>query len=163
SSYPLDFAKLEYRKLVFFVLGPDAHDISEVRRAELRLKRLPLPESSLIGVLGSAGLVLAFLRRRSNALTVFAAISAIGSSLLFYVVSRYRVTALFIWCLGAGALFALFWEARRRGKELAVGALVVALPATLALYSPFVSDVSRNRFRREAASRAYEELDGFRS
>lgn len=149
---PGTFLALVGRKLALFLVGPDGHDIVEVRRAETRLAGLPLLDAQLLGLLGLAGLVAALVRRERVELLVGYLVASTALVAGFYVVSRYRLGALPAWALLAGALAVAAFEARRAPRRL--GALAGVLVASLALpwLFPFVRDAEQLRSRTEAVS-----------
>lgn len=149
--HPVAYASLLARKLAFFTFGPDAHDLGEVRRAELELRRLPLLGFRELGLLGVAGLAVALWRRRGSLLLTYLSCTALVA-LLFYVVTRFRLAALPAFCVLGGALGAALVEGfgRRRAWVPAGGGLLLA--GALFLGASGVADLARLIARGAEAS-----------
>ncbi len=160
---PLTFAGLLIRKLEFFVFGPDAHDLVDVRLAATRLDRMPLVSTQWLGLLGVVALGLLLAARRPAGLLGLYLSSTIALALGFYVVSRYRVATVPVWCALIGGLGGAALEAARSPRRLAIGGAVVAAAALVAWTSSTVADATRMLERGAAAGELSDALRQDRS
>jgi tetratricopeptide (TPR) repeat protein len=150
---PTAFASNLYRKLCFFVFGPDGHDVSDARLAATRLERLPLIRTQWLGLLGSVGLLLLLVdRKRGLALIGFYVATTMLLALTFYVVSRYRLATLPLWCVLTAGLAASVPESIRRYRRLGVGMLTLGGAALWATGSSAVAHAQRMLERGGVAS-----------
>lgn len=165
---PLDFARLQLRKLGLYFSGyewPDAVDY-EWTKSRSPVLALPLVEFTAVALLAAAGALLLVLGRRHRALAALAPVFAFElgwllSTVAFFLFSRYRLPALpGLLILAAVPLVAIGRElaAGRRGRALAGGALVVAAASLphAAGYRPRVDLVEFNlgRLAEEAGDPA---------
>ncbi len=162
-AHPVAFASAWARKLTFFLFGPDAHDLTEVRAADRALRPLPLLWLSQLAMLGLAGAALALARRRPWALPVLFIASPAVMAVGFYVVSRFRLAAVPAWCLFAGFFLASALEvfrARRKAVAWAVcGGAAFALPWLL----PGVKDAARFMARGADSTALLPQMEAARS
>lgn len=150
--HPGAFAGQLFRKLQFFLFGPDAHDVADTRRAEVRLQGLPLFSARLFAALGFAGLLwLAWARRLSWLLLAYWANFALVA-VAFQVTSRYRhPTVVLASVLGAVLVAELVRKVwLRRGAFFP--AMLLGLVAVLALTNGTVRNGSRMLERAQALS-----------
>jgi tetratricopeptide (TPR) repeat protein len=118
-------------KLIVFLAGPDAHDIAELRRAELALPIPPLVSFRFATAAGLAGLSACVLRRRRIAVLGPYLLAIVAVSLIFCVTSRYALMVLPVWCVLAGAFCAGTLKAMRRPRELIPFALALLVPLAI--------------------------------
>ncbi|HSP79220.1 MAG TPA: glycosyltransferase family 39 protein, partial [Myxococcaceae bacterium] len=152
---PWAYARLLGRKLLFLLVGPEGYDLVEVRRAAEQAEGWPLPTAPMLGLLGTLGLAVVLLRRRAEPWTLLAFVSLAAVSLLFYVVSRYRLTTVPVWCVWAGFLVSSMGEALREHRaRLALGV------ATLGVALLFLGSTAVRRSERSLARTAAASVEG---
>ncbi|MBI3180836.1 MAG: hypothetical protein HYZ28_01695 [Myxococcales bacterium] len=156
--HPGAHARLLMRKAAFFLYGPEAHDIAELRRAESALGRLPLLRLDHLGLLALGGLALALIRRRPVGLPALFLLCALATGVAFYVVSRFRLAALPASCALAGWLVADLIVSLRQPARLLRWA-PAGLIAVLASFVPgAVGDAARFLARTSQTSELMQPL-----
>jgi tetratricopeptide (TPR) repeat protein len=146
---PGAFAALWGRKLLFFLAGPDAHDIADAAHAQERLGgMLSLRAAALLGI---GGLVMDWLTRRKGWLLALYAAAFALSAVVFYTTTRYSIAVLPIWCVLGGRLVSAAMEIRERGALLRLS-LAMALVALLASAGPVREGEVVLRRGREASA-----------
>jgi tetratricopeptide (TPR) repeat protein len=152
---PWAYARLLGRKLLFLLVGPEGYDLVEVRRAAEKAEGWPLLPAPVLGMLGTLGLAVALLRRRAEPWTLLAFLSLAAVSLLFYVVSRYRLTTVPVWCVWAGFLVSSMGAALREARaRVALGV------ATLGVALLFLGSAAVRRSERSLARTAEASVAG---
>lgn len=130
---PLAFAGLWGRKLAYLFVGPDGHDLTQVRRAEVRWSGRPWLPTSILAVLGIAGLFAGLWRRSRIWPALILLVLGMAIGVVFSVLARYRLPVVCSFCLTGGLFTALVAEVPRR----MVPAGQVAACVVLALLTPW--------------------------
>lgn len=139
------FVQLLGRKVAYFFNAYEFPDILDYYFTKRYVGLLRWPGLSLVvvGPLGLAGLFLARRRCRSLALVYFFFFSYVASIVLFFVNSRYRITALPVLFLFAGVCLESLWEGVVRknvGRILGIVLLVVVFWAFVNAKTVMVDD-----------------------
>jgi 4-amino-4-deoxy-L-arabinose transferase-like glycosyltransferase len=142
---PLEDLKLTGKKLLLFLDSyeiPDNHNFYFHKRYSKVLQVLPLT-FGVIGPFFILGLVGMLFAGRTSATFLFAVqVIYIGSVIIFYVFSRYRMPAMPLFCLGAGYGFFLLLQQFRMAQlqKLAAGLVIIIsgfFLARLQIIEPF--------------------------
>lgn len=159
---PGAYAQLLFRKLCFFVFGPDGHDIQEVRLAAAQLGRWPLLPTAWLGLVGTIALGLHLAGRKQIGLLAAYALTTTGLALGFYVVSRFRLATVPIWCVLAAGLVVLAQEWKAKPRKLALGGLAAAAALLFARLAEPVRTGERMIARGAAAAEPAAQMDAAR-
>jgi len=146
-SSPVSYAKLIVKKIYFFWWVreiPEEVPLSAVKKYSPIL-RLPLFGFALISPLSIVGLALSYRRKRPDIqLLYFFVGSALLSTALYFVNSRYRIISEPILILFASALLVWYYQKVRAHKYLYAG---LALIASVVLF--FILDINLAGYRKE--------------
>lgn len=155
---PGAWLSLAGRKAVYFLTGPDAHDVAEVRQAQRGLPAPPFLGFRGLTALGTAGLALAVLRRRKLGATGPYLGVAMALAVAFCVTSRHTLVMIPVWCALGGFFASELASALRSPRKLAGLALAAAVPVGLS-FAPVLRDGARTVERAAAAGAAVGDLE----
>ncbi len=136
AGHPRDFLRLLWAKIALYFNWyevPNNDDYYFVRHEYSSLLKLPLPTFGWVCPIGLVGLVLAFRRPRGGFLAPAVFLIDAASVILFFVVSRYRITAVPMLMLGAALAIVMAVDAIRSRRYLKL-ALLASAAAGLALF-----------------------------
>jgi len=155
---PAAWLRLVWAKFIVFLAGPDAHDIAELRQAELKLPVPPFVSFRVVTAAGLAGLAACLLRRRKVGVLGPYLAAMLAVSLVFCVTSRYALMVLPVWCVLAGAYVAAVANAFRRPRELVPLFFALLLPLTV-WFSPELRAATRLAKRAALAGIAASDME----
>lgn len=140
---PWAFARMWGRKLGYLLLGPDGHDLSQVRRAEVEWSGRPWLPTPLLAALGIAGLLAGLWARRRLGPVWLLLAQGIAVGVVFSVLARYRLPVVCAFALAGGLLAALVRDGLRSRRTLAIAAVATAVSLLMPWSLPFLLDGRR--------------------
>lgn len=159
---PLRWVALELRKLALHFNAYEVWNIRsfEISQASSWVLRLPLATLGLVAPLGLLGLLLSLARWRELVVLYGGMLAYLASSLLFFVLARYRIPGMVLLMPFAGFAVVRIADAvrRREGRWLAPSGVALALLAVF-VHLPLESSAGRMHMAWYNLGNQYRELE----